>query len=181
MTVTQTLSPASVYPAEVKTFDGEVVITLPDWPEVAAGGADYDEAVRDAVSALEEAALHRLATDQEIPSEIKIKRSVKHRIPLTPYAGLKIALNRWVNAFGHGAQAELAKRMRVDTRTVRQLLAPTRGKASTDRLFEAAVATRMTVKHSLHFTSPTGRVLRAPSGKGAARAHRVVAAKRAKG
>ncbi len=177
--MTQTLSPASLYPAKVETFDDEVVITLPDWPEVAAGGADYDEAVQDAISALEEAALHRLATDQDIPGEIKISRAIKHKIPLTPYAGLKIALNRWAKEYGHGAQAELAKRMRVDSRVVRQLLAPKRGKASTDRLFEAAIATRMTLKHSLHFTSPTGRMLKAPGGKGAARAHKVVTAKKA--
>jgi len=62
-------------------------------------------------------------------------------VPLTPYVSLKIALNRWVKHQSRGARVELARVMGVSPHTVRQLLHPARSKASTDRLFQAALAT----------------------------------------
>ncbi|MGJ3232268.1 MAG: type II toxin-antitoxin system HicB family antitoxin [Oceanicaulis sp.] len=142
--------PGVLYPATaVEHGPGDWTVELVDWPEVAAGGASFEEARRDAVGALEEAALHRLAVGDPIPSPSARSRG-QTEIGLTPLAVLKIALNRWVDHHGRGAQSELARRLGWDSRGVRQVLAPKKGKVSTDRLVEAATAAGYCVEVTLH-------------------------------
>lgn len=149
--------PDVVYPAQaVQHGPGDWTIELADWPEVAAGGVSFEDARRDAIGALEEAALHRLAEGEPIPAPSP-GAAGQTEIGLTPLAVLKIALNRWVADHGRGAQTELARRLGWDTRGVRQVLAPRKGKVSTDRLFEAATAAGFSVHTRLSVSSPHGR------------------------
>ena len=155
----------TVYPAmaEDHAEDGWLV-TLRDWPEVAAGGHSFDAAVRDAVDALEEAALHRAAHGEPIPVPSKRKKG-ETGIGLTPLAVIKLALNTWALERGRGAQTELARRLDWDTRAVRDVLAFKKGKVSTDRMVTAAAAAGFTVQTSLHITGH-GRQMGAPGPQG---------------
>lgn len=130
-----------IYPANFESFEDETewVVTLPDWPEVAAGGETLQEALEDAFSALEEAALYRLAHGQELPSPSPMKGLVLP-LQLPPFATLKWALHAWEKEQGRGARSTLARTLGVDAKTVRQILAPELGKVSMDRLIQTARA-----------------------------------------
>ena len=48
--------------------DGRFVVTFPDFPESATGGADEREALIEASDCLEKTIAERIARDEEIPS-----------------------------------------------------------------------------------------------------------------
>jgi len=154
----------SVYPARATDHgpDGWT-IELRDWPEVAAAGATFAEAVRDALGALEEAALTRAAEGQDIPAPSRLRKD-ETRIALTPLAATKLALNGWQAEFGRGAQAELARRTGWDKSAVRDVLALKQGRVSTDRMVEAAAAAGFMVTTGFH-TTGHGRMMRAAGSK----------------
>jgi predicted RNase H-like HicB family nuclease len=113
--------------------DGRYLVLLPDWPEVAGDGATLLEAFQDIRSALEEAALGRLDRGEDIP-EGPARPGKEFHIPLTSFAAMKIALNRWAFREGHGAQAKLARLSGLNKTQIRRALSPSTGGVSASRL-----------------------------------------------
>ena len=59
------------YPVWLADDDGTVLVTSPDFPELATFGDDREEAMARAVDALEEAIAARLAAKETIPAPSK--------------------------------------------------------------------------------------------------------------
>jgi len=149
-----------------RSEDGEeTVITLPDWPGVAAGGASFMAAITDAESALEEAALSALAHGEAWPEPTR-PGAGQTVIGLTAYAAMRGALIAWADAYGHGAQAHLAGVTGKAPRHIRRLLNPD-DRVSDESLREALAAAGIRPSVTFTLASESGRILRAPGERAA--------------
>jgi antitoxin HicB len=163
-------SPGWAWPAEIVVHeDGEHVITCAAWPGLAAGGATLAEAIEDASGALEELALSALAQGEAWPPAARPTGGDQVLVALTPYAAMRGLLARWADAFGRGAQTEMAKRLGKDRKHAQRLLDPDTPVQS-DSLAEAVSAIGVTPVISFALARPAGRALEARADQAAAAA-----------
>ena len=110
------------YPARLKVYPSEAVITFRDLPEAIAGGADRDGAIIAAEGVLEAALWFRLKEDRRIPVPSVPKRG-DVMIPVHPATAAKVAFAAAFHASGL-SRLELARRLSLDEKEVRRMLDP---------------------------------------------------------
>lgn len=123
-----------LYPVDIRIDeDGRHVVLFPDLPECMTDGASRDEALTEAIDALEESLAYRINYKKEIPPP----SPHRGRPVVAPGAAIaaKAALYQAFGAAGI-SQAELARRLGVDRSEIRRLLSPRHG-SSIERLNDA--------------------------------------------
>lgn len=96
------------YPVVLTPDDNDtILLTCPDIPEVAAIGADEDEALLNAVDAVEDAIADRIARREPVPSPSRVS---SHSVALRTLPALKVAIYHSMIADAVG-KAELARRL----------------------------------------------------------------------
>jgi len=147
--------------------EADWLVTLPDWPEAAGGGASFLAAVADAEGALEEAALNRLAEGRPWPQGAGRIAASETGIALSAYAVYRAAVVAWARRSGRGAEAELARRLGKDARHARRIL-DVNQRVSLDSLEQACRAIGFQPVHALALPSggalATGEPARAAWG-----------------
>ena len=127
-----------VYPARVQRDKaGFFLLTFPDFPEAATDGESLEEALHNAVDALEEAIAGRINRDEPIPQPGN-RMNRQHRVLVPAQVAVKAALYMAVRDAGI-KNTELAERLGADEKEVRRLLDP-HHRSKLPRL-EAALAT----------------------------------------
>lgn len=94
------------YPVRLRPDNGTVLVTSPDFPELATFGDDERNALAHAADAFEEAIAARMAARQDIPSPSRGRRFVT----LTTQTSLKVLLYQEMRRQGVN-KAELARRL----------------------------------------------------------------------
>ncbi|MCY3920131.1 MAG: type II toxin-antitoxin system HicB family antitoxin [Chloroflexi bacterium] len=124
-----------IYPSRLeRTGPGEVVVSFRDLPECLTSGADEAEALREARDALEEAIAGRIDDGEPIPvpsAPIEDEQPVAVPADMAAKAAFTLAFRE-----SGLSRVELARRLGVDEKVVRRMLAPHHGTAAS-RLNEA--------------------------------------------
>lgn len=94
------------YPVQLEDDDGSILVTAPDFPELATFGEDRDDALMRAVDALEEAIAARMHDGQDIPDPSPGEVCVV----LPTLTAVKVTLYGTMRSQGVG-KAELARRL----------------------------------------------------------------------
>ena len=94
------------YPVHLEADDNTVLVTSPDFPEIATFGNDRDEALGRASDALEEAIAARIHAGQDIPDPSVVGVTVA----LPALTAIKVFLYQGMREQGIG-KAELARRL----------------------------------------------------------------------
>tara|TARA_R110002072_G_scaffold191506_1_gene348343 strand:+ start:346 stop:804 length:459 start_codon:yes stop_codon:yes gene_type:complete len=126
--------PISLEPDE----DGRLVATSVDFPELATDGADIGEALANATDALDLVIRERLRRGEAVPDPSQRQSGDFCACPehVTAY---RVALSRWAQSRGRGAQRELAQLLNKGETHVRRLLSP-EGGATMKSLVQALAA-----------------------------------------
>lgn len=111
------------YPARFEAGpQGRVMVSFRDLPEAATDGADFDEALEEALDLLNSALCFRIKYREAIPTPSKPRKGEVAIVPDTGVA-LKTALYVAVSDNDMSA-AELARRLGVDQKVAQRLLNP---------------------------------------------------------
>lgn len=134
------------YPVKVQDLgDNEFMVTCPDLPAVTAVGDGLEDALREAVDAIETALQILIDDRKDLPEPGALKRGMK-MVELPPLAVAKVGLYRAMRDNKIG-KADLARRMGVHLPQVDRLL-DLRHKSKFDQVQAAlgAVGYRMEIK-----------------------------------
>ena len=111
------------YPASVRRDPaGFYLVTFPDMPRCATDGRSVEQAMTEAVDALEEAVAHRIREGMDIPPPSRPKKG-QRMVPLPAQMSAKAALFLAVREAGV-SNCELARRLGVTEAEVRRMLDP---------------------------------------------------------
>jgi antitoxin HicB len=102
--------------------DGGYVVTCRDLPEAITQGESVEDALAEAVDALEEAIAGRIDDGRDIPAPTRTKRG-ERAVSVPPSMALKAAVYLAVRDAGI-SNSELARRLRLDEKEARRILDP---------------------------------------------------------
>lgn len=94
------------YPIETRDDGGALLVTSPDFPELATFGADREDAMARAAAAFEEAIAARIHDRRDIP----LPSAGEPRVVLPTLTSVKVQLYQGMREQGIG-KAELARRL----------------------------------------------------------------------
>lgn len=132
------LAQAFIYPADIERLDGEVIVRIPDFPEVLTGARTEKEALLSAADALEEAVLARLANGEEIPFAAPEAVATEASVMLQPVTAARALVDQMRRA-NRLTKVELAARMGRDEKVVRRVLDGRKG-VSMETVLDALAA-----------------------------------------
>ena len=111
------------YPVTLKPDkDGGYVVTFKDVPEAITQGEDLDDALEQAVDALDEAMAARMRLGDDIPLPSKVSKA-SPLVPLSAATAMKVALYQAMRETKL-TKVRLAAKLRCDEKEVRRLLDP---------------------------------------------------------
>ena len=108
------------YPVELTADDGGFVVTFPDMPYGVTEGDDEDEALVNAVGALETVVIGLMGDKLDIPMPSRPKRG-QRTVTLPALSAAKVALYQTMRAQGV-RKAELARRLGLHMPQIDRLL-----------------------------------------------------------